>query len=750
MKANARLEEDDHSTCRGLSCCWVTRLAPWLVITVVVCAYANALRNGFAYDDVPIVERNLVVDPARPWWEAWVEPYWPGSNTGDRLDLLYRPLTVQTYAWERRLFGADPLPCHVTNVMLHALVSVCVWSAARRLGLRGGPALAGAMLFAVHPIHVEAVANIVGRAELLSALGLMTALLAEDARLRLELSGRAGCMRWIALTVVAMVCAAGAIFSKESGAAVLAAIPAWRWWRLRSAGAGRRGFEPPDLSPVTSNLDDARNESAGPGLVSSVVIRAVVPMAMVVGLYLWVRYNVCVERLTVGGQRGGPGNFLREISGPVRWWSTAAVLGRYLALMAWPGRLLCDYSLNVIVPSPSILEPYALCGMAAVAGAMTVAWRSARRSGRAAMLLVVFAASYLIPSNVVFTPDVMFAERLFFSPSLWLCLLMALGLDQIIAYRPAGGWNTIRASCAAAAVAILAAMAMRTWARNPAWRDTTVLMESDLAAMAPGRRSVHVLANVAHHRLSSGAVGQAEALLLEAIRVYSDAAAFHAELAHVYVEQRRYAEATTAFQHALELSPQDADLARELQITRELAAGRNPYAERDELLARLLSAPDDPEALRAWARLNEMLDPQEALRTYRRLASLAPNDDAAQKTLAYAAFAAGANSEAAAAYARVLQHHPDDWEAHTNLAVLLMDRTDKSLFDPSSAVRHARLAARLNPTHWNVQVNLAEVLANCGHEKEAADLFDALAQQSAPDSTERRMYAGRAAALRGR
>lgn len=197
--------------------------------------YLQALHHGFTYDDVPIVQKNPVIDVSVPWWQAWTQPYWPGSNTGDRIDLLYRPLTVQTYAWERRLFGQNPMPPHLTNILLHALISVCVWSIAKRLGMRAGPALFGALLFAVHPIHVEVVANIVGRAELLSALGLLTAVLAEDARLRMELEGRVGNTRWLALTVAVTLAAAAAVFSKESGAAVLAVVPAWRWWKLRAS-----------------------------------------------------------------------------------------------------------------------------------------------------------------------------------------------------------------------------------------------------------------------------------------------------------------------------------------------------------------------------------------------------------------------------------------------------------------------------------------------------------------------------------
>src|SRR5262249_2203156 len=84
---------------------------------------------------------------------------------------LYRPLTVVSYALNAAITGASPWGFHLFNVLLHVLVVLTVFGLARRLfGGAALPAFIAALLFAVHAVHVEAVAWIVGRAEVLATL----------------------------------------------------------------------------------------------------------------------------------------------------------------------------------------------------------------------------------------------------------------------------------------------------------------------------------------------------------------------------------------------------------------------------------------------------------------------------------------------------------------------------------------------------------------------------------------------------
>ncbi|MBW3553402.1 MAG: hypothetical protein KY466_07830, partial [Gemmatimonadetes bacterium] len=142
------------------------QIAAGAVALLAVLVYANAARNGFALDDEFIILRNDTVHGIDRVDDALSSPYWPGAP--GRI-AMYRPVTSASFALEWDLWGADrPGGYHITNVLLHAAVSVLVLLLLHTLaGL--WPAVAGGALFAVHSVHVEAVANIVGRGELLAA-----------------------------------------------------------------------------------------------------------------------------------------------------------------------------------------------------------------------------------------------------------------------------------------------------------------------------------------------------------------------------------------------------------------------------------------------------------------------------------------------------------------------------------------------------------------------------------------------------
>jgi protein O-mannosyl-transferase len=143
-------------------------LSPWrLYLTIAASAivvHLGALGNGFALDDVPIIATNPLVHRWSGLLEAFRAPYWPATAGA----AMYRPLTVAAFAldWQTGLLAW----LHGVNVLWHAAVSVAVAALVRRWSGSAGGALVAGVLFAVHPVHVEAVANLVGRAELMAAL----------------------------------------------------------------------------------------------------------------------------------------------------------------------------------------------------------------------------------------------------------------------------------------------------------------------------------------------------------------------------------------------------------------------------------------------------------------------------------------------------------------------------------------------------------------------------------------------------
>src|SRR2546430_1738531 len=136
-----------------------------------VVVYLGALWNGFAVDDVPIIVHNPLVASPSGIWRAFAAPYWPPDLGGH----MSPPLVIAGFALDWLLGSTAWL--QAVNLAWHAAASVAVAALARRWADWTGALVAG-LLFAVHPVHVEAVANVVGRAEVMAALFTLVAVYA--------------------------------------------------------------------------------------------------------------------------------------------------------------------------------------------------------------------------------------------------------------------------------------------------------------------------------------------------------------------------------------------------------------------------------------------------------------------------------------------------------------------------------------------------------------------------------------------
>ncbi len=184
--------------------------------------YAPTLGHGYVFDDLAIVYDNPVVTELR-YGEALAGPYWPDREDALAASPNWRPLASVSFLLERHVLGlSSPTVHHALNALLHGLVVLALFPLARRLAGPGWPALAACALFGAHPAHAEVVAPVVGRTDLLAALGGLLAL-HFFLRYRDDESGRA---RWLVLGAAAYALGLG---SKESAAPVLLLLPAADW-----------------------------------------------------------------------------------------------------------------------------------------------------------------------------------------------------------------------------------------------------------------------------------------------------------------------------------------------------------------------------------------------------------------------------------------------------------------------------------------------------------------------------------------
>jgi hypothetical protein len=440
----------------------VRGLAVWILVLVGALAmgvYANSLTNEFAYDDVTIIKDNPHVVNLE-WTTIWTDNYWPAVN-GSMPDVLYRPVTLWSYLANQWLTPGVSWPFHLVNIVLHALVSVLVCVLAWRLIGNRWVALLAGTLFAVHSIHTEAVANTVGRAELLAAMWSLLALLVFLPPT--PLAADAGPVRrpwWHGLIVAA--CFLAAILSKETPVSLVLAIPlldAWRWWRWRKDG-----------------------RPAWFGWWASQAVRYYVPLAAALGLYLKLRIQAC-------GLMGDSGHIHPEVNPLVvatlweRVVTPFGLLAKYLSLTFWPTHLSADYSAPSLVPTAnpffaSAFQPPAAAGMLLLGLSLLTALRWRHKLPAFALLLGLFGTSYLLVANVVRIGTI-FGERLFYWPSVFVVILAAWAVVSGCRRLSLAGAGMRRHAAVGSLVLVLAApvaqMARLTWRRNADWADNITL-----------------------------------------------------------------------------------------------------------------------------------------------------------------------------------------------------------------------------------------------------------------------------------
>jgi protein O-mannosyl-transferase len=401
-------------------------------VLAAIAVYANALGNGFALDDVAIIQDNPRVHDLSNLRAIWLTPYWPffGAELG-----LWRPLAVFGYALQWAAGGGDPLIFHVVNIGLHALVTALVFLLLERL-TAAIPAFWGALIFAVHPVHTEVVANVVGQAELITAAALIGACLVHatrDAGISVS-PGRAA-------AIAALFTAA--LLTKEHAVVLpgllLSTDLAQRRIPLSLRGAARYG-----------------QAIAFPLFLLGAVLSA----------YLLVRVDVLDGALL--GVDAGPQ--LQYLRGEHRVLNALRAFPEMLRLLVFPASLAADYSPAMILPVEGV-TPMVVVGAILLVACLVLAsllpWVPA-----AGFALAWFLISVVAVSNLLFPIGVLLAERTLYLPS------VAVSAGVCYALFVTGPRLTpgARRAISLGLIALVIAGAARTWVRNPDWRSTQTIL----------------------------------------------------------------------------------------------------------------------------------------------------------------------------------------------------------------------------------------------------------------------------------
>ena len=497
-----------------------------LVLLAALGAYANSLGNGFALDDNWFIVENEVVTEGR-YGEAFTRASWPEAREGTG---NYRPLVLSSFALEWSLWQDAPLGYHVLNVVAHAVVSLLVLLLLGTL-VTTGPALAGALLFAVHPVHVEAVANVMGRSELYAAIGYLGACLLHLRPVGDGAWARGGRL----LGVLALYTVA--LGSKEIAVTLPATLIALDLYRS-AEGEWRARL---------------RREA----LTYAALFAAL-------GCYVLIRWNAVGD---VTGRGAAAGLF--SLDTPSRILSALTVWPEYLRLLVFPADLIADYGPAVLLPTTSVTLDVVL-GSLLLAGAVVGALGLRRGHSTAALGLAWFVITISPVSNLFVRADVLLAERILYLPSVAASFIVAALAVSVLATERVA----LRRGALALAAVCGALLLGRTVVRNPTWMDTYSLL-STLARDHPESWA-------AQRGLAVGFQGVGDrAAAMRAYEAALELAPDHyqvlVEAAVVFDEVGRVQEAEALFERAVRLIP-DRPHAYGLLAERRLLRGEGRAA----------------------------------------------------------------------------------------------------------------------------------------------------------------------------
>ena len=708
-------------------------MAIWGVLTI---AYANSFQAGLIYDNATIIGRDPRIRQTTPQniGAIFSGGYRDMSDTAG----LYRPLTTLSYLVNYAVFGNGTRPpgYHWVNLVIHCVNVALAYALGIAVFRATAPAWALAALWGLHPLLTEPVTNIVGRADLLAAFGVLTGLLCY-----VRATSAAGRRRFAWLTGIAAAQAIG-IFSKESAVVMPGIMLLYDLAGLQRATWRRR-------APAYAVL-------ALPFIVffylrSQVGLHMLIPFAD----NPLVRAGFWTARLTA-----------------------LKVIGRFLGLFLWPARLTADYSYNAVPLVGLQLSNWKdarafLAITVSLASALLVlilALRARRNERPMLFFLAFFFVAILPTSNLIVLIGSIMAERFLYLPSVGLAGFVVAGIYALGQRKPLHRPITSQAAWAALGVTCIA-LGARTYARNLDWQDELSLWSSTVN-VSPGSAKAHYNLGKAleslpgrlpdaiaeyraslridpdhadvHNNLANalsaipGGVPDAIAEYQAALRLAPDRAEPHNDLATALARiPGRLAEAIAEYQAALRIRPGNADIHYNLaNVLAQLPGGLTGAMDEYRAALRI-----DPNHGDAHINLGNMLVRlpgrlPDAIAEYRAALRIQPDSAGAHLALGNALSTSPSGlSEALAEYRTALNIRPNDAEAHYDLGTALAGIPGRL----PEAIAEFESALRTEPDFPEALVNLGNALAqNPARRSDAISKYEA-ALRLRPDPVVRQM-----------
>nr|XP_048274229.1 protein O-mannosyl-transferase TMTC3 [Myodes glareolus]XP_048274230.1 protein O-mannosyl-transferase TMTC3 [Myodes glareolus] len=638
-----------------------------LIVSVVAACYWNSLFCGFVFDDVSAILDNKDLHPSTPLKTLFQNDFWGTPMSEERSHKSYRPLTVLTFRLNYLLSELKPMSYHLLNTVFHAVVSV-IFLKVCKLFLDKRSSVIAALLFAVHPIHTEAVTGVVGRAELLSSVFFLAAFLSYT-----KSKGPDNSIVWtpIALTVLLV---AVATLCKEQGITVVGICCVYEVFVAQ-------GYTLPLLCTVAGQF--LRGKGSIPVSMLQTLVKLIVLMVSTL-LLVVIRVQVIQSQLPVFTRFDNPAAVSPT---PTRQLTFNYLLPVNAWLLLNPSELCCDWTMGTIPLIESFLDIRNLATFAFFCFLGALGIFSLRYPGDSSktvlMALCLMALPFIPASNLFFPVGFVVAERVLYVPSMGFCILVAHGWQKISNKSVLKKLSWICLSM------VILTHALKTLHRNWDWESEYTLF---MSALKVNKNNAKLWNNVGHALENEKNFERALKYFLQATHVQPDDIGAHMNVGRTYKNLNRTREAEESYMLAKSLMPQI--IPGKKYAARIAPNHLNVYIN----LANLIRANE--------SRL------EEADQLYRQAISMRPDFKQAYISRGELLLKMNKPLKAKEAYLKALELDRNNADLWYNLAIVYIE-----LKEPNEALTNFNRALELNPKHKLALFNSAILMQESGEVK---------------------------------
>ncbi|XP_066585069.1 protein O-mannosyl-transferase TMTC4 isoform X2 [Prorops nasuta] len=636
-----------------------------IIICLLSLCYLNSYNGEFVFDDIEAVVNNDDVKDT-PIISVFNNDFWGTQLSHKQSHKSYRPLTILSFRlqyWIRQQL--IPEDYHIFNIALHIITSILVLFVFNVLLGTEAKNLSfyAAALFAVHPVHTEAVSGIVGRAELLSAIFIWLSILFYNCAI-LSTKIIIKC----STIFITIVCTAIAMLCKETGITAIGICLLYDLFIVNKIYLK-------NIINTVRNIPTHRGTRNFIKLKYNFLIRAFICLSTTV-IFLFARLYVMDFTAPVFKRNDNPTSFLSKMM--LRAINYNYIYCINMWILICPEWLCFDWSMGCI---PLIKELDMRIGIVCIFWIILTKFffffvsnhnNKLQRSTIIGIILLIIP--FLPASNLLFNVGFVIAERTLYIPTAGYCLLVAIGLQELgrkILERRSSEWKTESVLFKSALhVCPLNAKVHYNIAKNAADNGNVLLAKLEYEeALRLNSQYAQAMNNLSNLLKDEGKFSEAEKLLKKAVKYQNDFATAWMNLGIVYSAQKKYEDSENSYLTALMHRPKYADCYYNLGV---LYFEQKIY--KKALMAWTNASKLKPTHRRAWTNLILLLDdlnmPQEAIKVASEALNHIPNHASIYFNIANILGKANQYEEAENYFKKAIMKDPHDAMFYTNLGVL--------------------------------------------------------------------------------